>query len=118
MPLDQNYIDSDSSLTDGITDTFVADAIAYDSLHGEDSTINTECVEVYVGGIRQLDNYTVTASLLGGTQVVLDYVPAAGIEVTILVRRGTWWYDLSTPETRELSLQETNTPAARFLRGL
>jgi len=46
-------------------------------------------------------------------------VPAAGKDnVTILQRRGHWWYDVSTADTRELALQETNTAAARFLRGL
>ena len=45
-------------------------------------------------------------------------VPADGQKVTILQRRGHWWYDVSTADTRELALQETNTAAARFLRGL
>jgi len=118
MPVDQDYTQSSSSIADGLTDTFTAENIDYDSLHGEDSTIDTACVEVYVGGIRQLDNYFVESSIDGATQVVLSTVPAAGIEVTILVRRGTWWYDLSTSYTRSLALQETNTRAARFLRGL
>ena len=69
-------------------------------------------------GIRQLDNYTVTMGAGDATQITMDFVPEAGQEVTILVRRGTWWYDLSTPYTRSLALQETNTAAARFIRGI
>jgi hypothetical protein len=140
MPVDQDYVETDSTIADGLTSSFVAANIAYSSLHGEDSTIDSRCVEVFVGGIQQFDNFVVDPSavdpeennydVLGysdtpygatdfvGTMITLDFVPPAGVEVTILVRRGTWWYDLSTPYTRTLSLQQTNTRAARFLRGL
>jgi hypothetical protein len=110
MPIDQNYIQQSTTVADGMTDTFTADNIAFNSLGGDPLVPDT--------GTRQYDNFTVEESMDGGTSVVLDYVPDAGIEVTILVRRGTWWYDLSTTYTRTLALQETNTPAARFLRGL
>ena len=45
--------------------------------------------------------------------------PVAGVEVTILVRKGVTWYapGVGTPSDGN-ALQETNTPAARFLRGL
>ena len=45
--------------------------------------------------------------------------PVAGAEVTILVRKGVTWYapGAGTPSDGN-ALQETNTPAARFLRGL
>ena len=139
-PVDQNYIESSSSLADGLTSSFTAPNILYSSLLGEDSTIDTRCVEVYVGGAQQFDNFTVNHSATDsdqnnydelsysvtpysatdfvGTMITLDFIPQQGVEVTILVRRGTWWYDLSTPHTRTLSLQETNTRSARFLRGL
>jgi hypothetical protein len=44
--------------------------------------------------------------------------PDAGNEVTILVRRGTTWYQqgANTP-SNGIALQETNTRAARFFRG-
>jgi hypothetical protein len=46
-------------------------------------------VEVYVGGIRlSSDFYTVTAQ--APVSVTLDTAPASGIDVTILIRRGTW----------------------------
>ena len=45
--------------------------------------------------------------------------PGAGVEVVILQRRGVTWYapGVSTPSNGE-PLQLTETPAARFLRGL
>ena len=41
--------------------------------------------------------------------------PPAGVEILIAQRRGQWWYDVTTALTRNLSLQESNTEAARFL---
>ena len=45
--------------------------------------------------------------------------PPDGVEVTILQRRGVTWYapGVDTPSDG-VALQETNTQAARFLRGL
>jgi hypothetical protein len=45
--------------------------------------------------------------------------PAAGNDITILVRRGKTWYrpGLNTPSDG-IALQETDTPAARFFRGI
>ena len=45
--------------------------------------------------------------------------PVAGVEVTILVRKGVTWYSPGVGTASDgNALQETNTPAARFLRGL
>jgi len=44
--------------------------------------------------------------------------PAAGVEVTILVRQGVTWYQQGASEASDgIALQDTNTQAARFLRG-
>jgi hypothetical protein len=46
-------------------------------------------IEVYVGGARlTTDLYTVTAQ--APVSVTLSAVPPAGVDVTVLVRRGTW----------------------------
>lgn len=74
-----------------------------------------ESVEVYLGGIRQSSGYNIIN--LNPVTVEFDTPPPSGVEVTILVRRGTWWYDIATPAEREQSLQETANGAARFLRG-
>jgi hypothetical protein len=71
-----------------------------------------DAIEVYVGGFRVDTGYTVIN--LDPVYVKFDEPPPDGIQVTILVRRGVWWYDVAVPDQ---SLQETDTPAARFLRG-
>jgi hypothetical protein len=110
----QNYINSNSFLADGTTTLFVATDVDVDS---EDSTTIDEAVEVYVGGIRQNAGYTIVGS--GPVQVEFDTAPTSGYEVTILVRRGVTWYapGAGTP-SNGVALQDTNTEAARFLRGL
>jgi hypothetical protein len=97
----------DYSFSDGVETTFSTD-------------INlTLPVRVYVGGIEQtnLVDYTVT-SLDTVSVTFVESVPA-GQEVTILVRRGVTWYapGIDTP-SNGVALQDTDTQAARFLRGL
>ena len=116
----QNYVVSNLSndtdlypiLGDGINTTFVAENIDATSA---DSAFDNESIEVYLGGIRQTTGYSITNE----NPVTVEFVvaPPSGIQVTILVRRGTWWYDIATPAEREQSLQETPNAAARFLRG-
>jgi hypothetical protein len=110
----QNYIDSNSFMGDGVTTLFVATDVNVDN---EDSTTIDEAVEVYVGGIRQTSGYTIVSS--GPVQIDFDTAPTDGYEVTILVRRGVTWYapGAGTPSDG-VALQDTNTQAARFLRGL
>jgi hypothetical protein len=110
----QNYINSNSFIANGTTTLFVATDVDVDS---EDSTTIDEAVEVYVGGIRQTAGYTIVGS--GPVQVEFDTAPNSGYEVTILVRRGVTWYapGAGTP-SNGVALQDTNTEAARFLRGL
>ena len=44
--------------------------------------------------------------------------PAAGVEVTILVRQGVTWYQQGVNQASDgIALQDTDTQAARFLRG-
>jgi hypothetical protein len=116
----QNYVVSNLTnnteiypiLGNGVNTVFVAAAI---DATLTDSTSNDESIEVYLGGIRQYTGYTITD--LDPVIVEFDTAPPAGIQVTILVRRGVWWYDIATPAEREQSLQETPNAAARFLRG-
>jgi hypothetical protein len=115
MPTEfQNYIDSNTFLADGSTQQFVATNITFD---GADSTLEVAAVEVWVGGTKLTDGYTVTGS--DPVVVEFDTAPADGVEVVILVRRGVTWYAPGdgTP-SNGVALQDTNTEAARFLRGL
>jgi hypothetical protein len=110
----QNYIVSNNFMADGTTTTFTAADIDVDAL---DSTTLEEAVEVYVGGIRVTTGYAIV--LDNPVIVEFDVAPPDGVEVTILVRRGVTWYapGAGTP-SNGVALQDTNTQAARFLRGL
>ena len=99
-------------LGNGVNTVFVAE---YINNSAAGSGFDDESVEVYLGGIRQDSGYTVTA--LNPVTVQFVTPPPAGVQVTILVRKGIWWYDIATPAEREQSLQETPNGAARFLRG-
>ena len=94
---------------DGTTVSFTAALI---DVSQEDSTIQDEAVQVFVGGIRVQTGYTLTNP--GPVTVAFDTAPANGVEVAITVRRGHDWYNTATPN---LPLSQTDTPCARFLRG-
>ena len=117
LPADyQNYVVSNSTLGDGVTTVFTAQDI---NTEFEDSTVIEETVEVYVGGIRVTTGYVFTSN--NPVAIEFDTAPPEGVEVTILVRRGVTWYEqgVNPPSASNgVPLQETNTPAARFLRGL
>jgi hypothetical protein len=76
-----------------------------------------EAVEVWVGGSRVTDGYTITGSSFVGVE--FETAPADGVEIVILARRGVTWYAPGdgTP-SNGVALQDTETQAARFLRGL
>jgi len=131
----QNYILSDSTLGDDSTTVFYAPNISIAEF-GDSSTAYVESIEVYVGGTRQYNysdftteseyRYIVTDFDPLAIEFIVDDIvvpplraPAAGSDVTILQRRGVNWYapGVSTP-SNGLALQETETQAARFLRGL
>ena len=80
------------------------------------STELEEAVLVYVGGALQVGNYTVTNA--SPVTVVFDTPPPNGYQVTIRVRQGQSWYQPGGGNpSNGVPLQETETEAARFLRG-
>jgi hypothetical protein len=104
----QNYVVSNSTLANGTTTVFIAADI---------TTTEDDAVEVYVGGILQVAGYTITAN--SPISITFTTAPADGSEVTILVRRGVTWYAPGNgTASNGVALQDTNTQAARFLRGL
>jgi hypothetical protein len=120
----QDYIVKDTSLGDGTTLIFYAPDIDVSDF-GDSSTIYVESIEVYVGGTRQYNvnqtsaesQYRYFVTDFGPLSIEFDgLAPAAGVEVTILQRRGLSWYQpgVTTPSDG-IALQETNTTAARFL---
>ena len=115
MPAEfQNYIDSNSFISDGSTTSYQADNIVF---NGTDSAVIDQAVEVWVGGARVTSGYTVIGS--APVEIVFDTAPTNGVGITILVRRGVNWYHPGpgTP-SNGVALQDTDTQAARFLRGL
>jgi hypothetical protein len=99
-----------------------------------DSAIETNSIEVYVGGVRQYAvgntaaksqyRYFVTDWDPAAIEFVVDdsvypplVAPADGSEVLILVRQGSWWYNVATEAERNQALQESQSPQARFFRG-
>jgi len=110
----QNYIVTNSAIADGSTTVFTAVDI---NLLLEDSSIRDESLEVYVGGTRVTTGYTVTGE--NPAEITFTDAPPAGAEVTMLVRRGVTWYEQGAgTASNGVPLQETETKAARFLRGL
>jgi len=129
----QDYIVSDTGMGDGTTSVFYAPSI--DVTDFDDSSTENLSIEVYVGGVRQykysdtsatsqyrwflsqFDPVTIEFVVDGAVYPVLQ-APAAGSEVTILVRQGVTWYQQGeTTASDGVALQDTNTLAARFLRG-
>jgi hypothetical protein len=103
-------------LGNGTNKVFVAENLSVSDL--DDSTTMEEAVEVYVGGIRVTTGYVITDP---GPMCTIEFTkaPPPGIQVTILVRRGMTWYQQGVnTASNGVPLQETDTLAARFFRGL
>jgi hypothetical protein len=126
--LDTEYQDrvvSDTALGDGSTVVYYAPSIT-DVDFGDSSTVFVDALEVYVGGQRQYPA-SVTESpypwaVTNFDPVAVEFLealPPDGVEVTILIRRGVTWYEPGVnTASNGVALQDTNTRAARFLRGL
>jgi hypothetical protein len=105
----QNYVESNSFLGNGTTETYTTDIIVDDDA----------VVQVYVAGELQTTGYSVTT--IDPVVVLFDNPPANGSEVTILVKFGVTWYaqGITPPSASNgVALQETNTIPALFLRGV
>ena len=109
----QDRIIAQNFLGDGSETVFTATEISISSL---DSTELVEAVEVYVGGIKQMGGYIIITD--APVAIAFTTAPAAGYQVSIRIRQGLSWYQpgVSTPSDG-ISLQDTNTLAARFIRG-
>jgi hypothetical protein len=80
-------------------------------------TVLTFAVAPLSTDIIDVCNYEITGD--NPAEVTFITAPADGSEVTMLVRRGVTWYapGAGTP-SNGVALQDTDTQAARFLRGL
>jgi hypothetical protein len=77
-----------------------------------------DAIEVYVGGVLQPKSSYFVPNISPVT-VIFDDSPAEGQEIVIVVRQGLSWYEpgVNTASNGK-PLQETDTIAARFFRGL
>ena len=77
----------------------------------------TSVVQVTKGGTVLTSGYSVTVGTT--VTVTLDTAPSAGEQITISILQGRSFYQPgdNTP-SNGVSLQQTNTPIARYLRGL
>jgi hypothetical protein len=100
-----------------------------------DSSTENLAIEVYVGGVRQYKYSDTTATsryrwfLSLFDPLTIEFVvdgsvypelraPEAGSQVMILIRQGVTWYQQgATTASDGIALQDTDTLAARFLRG-
>jgi hypothetical protein len=127
----QNYVITDTSVADGTQTEFTAPTLDITDF-GDSALIVDESIEVYVGGTRQypvgqtaceypytfISNTPVTIEFYTSTDPINPVLPPpAGVEVTMLQRKGIGWYGTGVKETSGLALQETDTPQARFLTG-
>jgi hypothetical protein len=121
-PRYQNYLVNDTILADGSTTNFItnfdADSTLTVSRGNTTTTIaGDSAIEVYVGGYLQTTGYAITD--YAPVTVEFTDAPPAGANVTVVVRRGVTWYQQGVDSASDgIPLQLTNTPAARFLRGL
>jgi hypothetical protein len=109
----QDRVIADNFLGDGATTVFTADSISLGTLDPSDVDL---AVQVYVGGILQSGGYTITAD--DPVTVTFATAPTAGYQVSIRVRQGLSWYEPGiNTASNGVALQETDTAAARFIRG-
>jgi len=123
---------SEHFIGDGVTKTFALnDVVALpDSVVTIDSDLQDLTTNYTISGntltfvtapalesVIVVARYSIVA--ISPVQIIFETAPASGVEVTLLVRRGVTWYapGIATASNGE-PLQITNTPAARFLRGL
>ena len=106
----QNYASREDFLANGTQTVFTTTDVTVSS--GPDTA-----VLVYVGGELQTFGYTVTAT--GPVSVTFTNAPTANYQVTIVVEKGLSWYHPGIGTASDgIPLQEQQTVAARFIRGM
>jgi hypothetical protein len=118
----QDRVVKDTMFGDLSTTTFTAPSIVIDPTQADS-------VEVYVGGTRQypvnpdssidaVSEYPWTLTDTSPVTVDFDSLIPTNLEITILVRQSQTWYQQGAGTASDgRPLQETDTLAARFLRG-
>ena len=122
---------SEHFIGDGVTNTFVLNNVVAlpNSVVTIDGDLQSLTTNYTISGntltfvtapalksVIVVARYSIVA--ISPATIIFETAPAAGVEVTLLVRQGVTWYapGPGTP-SNGVPLQETNTGAARFLRG-
>jgi hypothetical protein len=101
---------ADNVLADGTQTEFTAESITLDS------TDLAAAVQVFVGGILQQSGYSVVA--IGPVRIEFETAPPEGYQVSIRVSQARVMYQQGINSASDgVPLQETDTSAARFIRG-
>jgi hypothetical protein len=110
----QNQVRFDNFLANGEQTVFTAESL---TIYDEDSAFTDAAVMVYVGGQRQLGGYTVEN--VNPVRVTFDTAPENGYQVSIRISQGLSWYEPGlVTASNGIALQEQNTVAAKFIRGV
>ena len=118
LPLEyQDRFQTQNFLATGSQTVFTAANL---SVQGMDSTETIEAIRVSVGGIsvpESLNTYQVLDS--GPITIQFNEAPPAGVQVSIQILCGKSWYQPGPGTASDgAPLQDTNTAAARFIRGI
>jgi hypothetical protein len=109
----QDRLVSSTYLADGVETEFVSNI----DLSRYSFDFALDAVEVYVGGTLQVGNYFILD--IDPVTVVFDDPPPEGVEVVVFVRQGLSWYQPGVDTASNgRPLQDTDTIAARFFKGL
>lgn len=109
----QNYWNEQNFDSNGVTSVFVTDSINVSQVP---LAQQDDVVRVSLGGVVLTSGYTVTGT--NPVAVTFDQTPPDGYQVNIAVEQGQSWYTpgIGTASNGQ-ALQETDTLAARFIRG-
>jgi hypothetical protein len=100
-------------LGNGTETVFTADDIVIQDL---DSTELVEAVQVFVGGILQQSGYSIAAT--DPVRIEFETAPPTGYQVSVRIQQAEVMYQQGINTASDgVPLQETDTPAARFIRG-
>ena len=109
----QRKVLKEDFLGDGTQTVFVAASLSIDDA---DSTLLTEAVQVFVAGSLQASGYAVDS--VNPVQITFGAAPTAGYQVSIEIQQARVMYQQGIGTASDgVPLQETDTSAAKFIRG-
>ena len=109
----QRRVLSENFLGTGSQTVFVTSDL---ELYDMDSTEFVEAIQVFVGGILQTSGYDILNTV--PISIRFDTAPPSGYQVSIQIQQARVMYNQGPGTASDgIPLQETNSPAADFIRG-